>query len=54
MLVEPESLLVVLGFVLFCGFCHQIDGFLESKEYGSVLPVDPESLWSHKQQAEVR
>lgn len=29
MLVEPEGLLVVLGFILFCGFCHQINGFLE-------------------------
>lgn len=29
MLVEPERLLVILGFILFCGFCHQINGFLE-------------------------
>lgn len=29
MLVEPERLLIILGFILFCGFCHQINGFLE-------------------------
>lgn len=31
MLVEPECLLVILGFILFCGFRHQINGFLERR-----------------------
>lgn len=29
LLVQPQRLLTVLGFVLPCGFCHQIKGFLE-------------------------
>lgn len=45
MLVEPEGLLVVLGFILFCGFCHQINGFLERQNITQCFPRDPESPW---------
>lgn len=42
MLVQPQGLLVILGFILLCGFCHQINGFLErpSKQLRA-----PQQVW---------